>query len=130
MTAAHEKGMMLPVKEDEVFRDHSGTPVVSGAGGVGKWKQVGGEMKQLQRFISVLVPSNAYQKHMEGDDQHLPYLGQLSVLGLEEHEQFLVDSEDLTSCFHLFRESVWTSSRGAGLCGPPWSQWAGSIRSL
>lgn len=75
-------------------------------------------MKQLQRFISILVPSNAYQKHMEGDDQHLPYLGQLSVLGLEEHEQFLVDSEDLTSCFNLFRESVWTSSRGAGLCGP------------
>ena len=60
-------------------------------------------MKQLQRFISILVPSNAYQKHMEGDDQHLPYLGQLSVLGLEEHEQFLVDSEDLTSCFNLFR---------------------------
>ena len=42
VTAAHERGMMLPVKEDEVFRDHSGTPVVSGAGGVAKWKQVGG----------------------------------------------------------------------------------------
>ena len=40
---------------------------------------------------------------MVGDDQHLPYLGQLSVLGLEEHEQFLVDSEGLTSCFNLFR---------------------------
>ena len=101
--AAHERGMMAPVKDDEVFRDHAGNPVVSGAGGVVKWKQVGGELKQLQRFISILVPSNAYQKHMEGDDQHLPYLGQLSVLGLEEHEQFLVDSEDLTSCFNLFR---------------------------
>ena len=95
---------------------------------------MGGEMKQLQRFISILVPSNAYQKHMEGDDQHLPYLGQLSVLGLEEHEQFLVDSEDLTSCFNLFRlprrwaryfcfskkvdGKVFGQLRGAGLCGP------------
>ncbi len=103
MTAAYERGMMAAVRDDEVFRDHAGNPVVSGAGGVAKWKQVGGEMRQLQRFISILVPSNAYQRHMEGDDQHLPYLGQLSVLGLEEHEQFLVDSEDLTSCFNLFR---------------------------
>ena len=98
-----ERGMMVAVEDSEVFKDHNGSPVVSGAGGVVKLKQVGSEFKQLQRFISILVPSNAYQRHMVGDDQHLPYLGQLSVLGLEEHEQFLVDSEDLTSCFNLFR---------------------------
>ena len=30
--------------------------------------RVGGEEKYLQRFISVLVPSNMYQQHMPGDD--------------------------------------------------------------
>ena len=70
---------------------------------------------------------------MEGDDQHLPYLGQLSVLGLEEHEQFLVDSEDLTSCVNLsgcpasglgsfaFQkggwQSFWLGPWRTGLCG-------------
>lgn len=48
----------------------------------------------LQRFISALVPSNRYQDHMGGDDRHLPYLGQMSMLDIEKGEDLLIYSED------------------------------------
>ena len=76
--------------------------MLNGAGGVPKYKVLGGEEKKLQRFISILVPSNSFQEHMVGDDSHLPYLGQLGMLEINEGEEVLIDSEDLTSCFNLF----------------------------
>ena len=94
--------MMVPVRESEVFKDHQGRPVFNGAMAVVKVKKIGGEDKQLQRFISNLVPSNSYQAHLPGDDVHLPYLGQLSMLSVHPDEELVVDSEDLTSCFNLF----------------------------
>ena len=100
--AAHERGMMVPVRERNVFRDHQGNPVFNGAMAVVKVKKIGGEDRQLQRFISNLVPSNSYQAHLPGDDVHLPYLGQLSMLSVHPEEELVVDSEDLTSCFNLF----------------------------
>lgn len=99
--AAYERGMMRRVDEAELMRDQHGRPVLNGA--VRKVKIVGGEEKHLQRFISVLVPSNSYQAHMPGDDTHLPYLGQMSMLDVDEDEGLLIDSEDLTSCFNLFK---------------------------
>ena len=101
--AGYERGMMRLVRDDEVFRDTKGRPVLNGAGGVRKVKTVGGEERELQRFISILVPSNTYQKNMPGDDDHLPYLGQMSMMEVEIDEDILIDSEDLTSCFNLFR---------------------------
>ena len=100
--AAHERKMMVPVKEKDVFKDHQGRPVFNGAMAVVKVKRIGGEDKQLQRFISNLVPSNSYQAHLPGDDVHLPYLGQLAMLSIHPDEELVVDSEDLTSCFNLF----------------------------
>ena len=67
-----------------------------------KWKVVDGVERRLQRFITNLVPANSYQEHMAGDDQHLPCLGQMSMLEVELHQDLLVDSEDLSSCFNLF----------------------------
>ncbi len=101
--AGFERGMMRLVRDDEVFRDTKGRPVLNGAGGVRKVKTVGGEERELQRFISILVPSNTYQKNRPGDDVHLPYLGQMSMMEVEIDEDILIDSEDLTSCFNLFR---------------------------
>ena len=101
--AAVARGMMRMVPEDELLRDSKGRPVPNGAGGVKKVKRIGGEDHRLQRFISILVPSNSYQAHMPGDDVHLPYLGQVSLMEVDEDEDVLVDSEDLTSCFNLFR---------------------------
>lgn len=101
--AAVARGMMRKVPEDELLRDASGVPVLNGAGAVKKIKRIGGEDQHLQRFISILVPSNSYQAHMPGDDVHLPYLGQMSMMEVDEDEEVLVDSEDLASCFNLFR---------------------------
>eukprot|EP00435_Cladocopium_sp_Y103_P069634 s456_g33.t1 len=101
--AGYKRGLMVPVEEDEVFRDLAGNPVVSGAGAVPKMKSVGGETKHLQRFISNLIPANAYQDRLDGDDRLLPYLGQLTLLEQGEQELWLVDAEDFVSCFNLFR---------------------------
>lgn len=94
--------MMVPVREAELFKDHLNRPVFNGAMAVVKMKKIGGEDRQLQRFISNLVPSNSYQQHLPGDDVHLPYLGQLSMISVQAEEELVVDSEDLTSCFNLF----------------------------
>ena len=47
--------------------------------------------------------SNTYHLHMTGDVCHLPYLGQMGMLAVDEDEEILVEREDLTSCFNLFR---------------------------
>lgn len=95
VAAGVERGMMRRVDDDEVFRDARGVPVLNGAGGVRKVKSIGGEEKMLQRFISILVPSNSYQHHMPGDDVHLPYLGQMSMMEIDEDEEVLIESEDI-----------------------------------
>ena len=106
--AAYERGLMVAVEVDDVFKDQKGRPVLNGAGAVKKEKKVDGKMISTQRFISNLIPSNMFQDRLEGDDKLLPYLGQLTLLEQEEEEVWLVDSEDFTSCFNLFRlPPVW-----------------------
>eukprot|EP00435_Cladocopium_sp_Y103_P067422 s217_g30.t1 len=99
--AAVERNMMREVPEEGILRDDHGALILNGAGAVPKYKVIDGREVKLQRFISILVPANSYQDHMPGDDRHLPYLGQLSMLEVEEGQQLLVDSEDLTSLFSL-----------------------------
>ena len=142
VAAGHARGLMVPVSEDEVFRDHKGNMVLNGAGGVRKVKKIGGEERVMQRFISNLIPSNEYQAHLSGGDKFLPYLGQISLFQLDDSEMMLVDSEDFCSCFNLFSlPEVWRVTcalrrrlmvpflalpRVSG-CIPPWrqSQWGG-----
>lgn len=63
---------------------------------------------RAQRFISNLIPVNMFHDRLDGDDKLLPYLGQLTLLEQGEEEIWLVDSEDFTSCFNLFRlPPVW-----------------------
>ena len=106
--AAYERGLMVAVEMDEVFKDQKGRPVLNGAGAAKKEKKVDGQVISAQRFISNLIPSNMFQDRLEGDDKLLPYLGQLTLLEQGEEEVWLVDSEDFTSCFNLCRlPSVW-----------------------
>ena len=100
--AGVERGMMVGLRRHEVFHDHQGLPVFNGAMAVTKTKTVDGQLMKLQRFISNLVPANSYQRHLPGDDVHLPYLGQLAMFSLDQDDEMLIDSEDLTSCFNLF----------------------------
>ena len=57
----------------------------------------------MQRFISNLIPSNTYQRNLEGGDELLPYLGQLTFVEQGENKDWVIDSEDFTSCFNLFK---------------------------
>ena len=66
-------------------------------------KVIDGEEESLQRFSSILVPSNIFQAHMVADDAHLPYLGQVSIPEVDADDELLIDSEDLVSCFNLFK---------------------------
>lgn len=103
VTAAAARGIMVGVEEADVFKDHHGQMVLNGAAGVRKLKKVGGEMKNMQRFISNFIPINSYQKHLSGGDQYLPYLGQLTLLQQDDSEIYVTDSEDFSSCFNLWR---------------------------
>eukprot|EP00434_Breviolum_minutum_P013419 symbB.v1.2.011826.t1/scaffold804.1/size161093/3 len=61
-----------------------------------------GSVHDCQRFISILVPTNAATTPIEGAQDTLPYIGTLSALMLEEDEMLYLDSEDLQSAFNLF----------------------------
>ena len=101
--AAAKRGLMYPVEAEDVFRDGGGRMVLNGAGAVKKEKVVNGVKQTLQRFISNFIPTNSYQRKLEGGDDLLPYLGQLTLLEQGEDQEWLIDSEDFTSCFNLFR---------------------------
>lgn len=99
---AHSLGMMKVVSDDSVPRDRSGHLITNGAGAVKKEKVIEGKVHQCQRFISILVPTNAATTPIEGAQDTLPYIGTLSALMLEEDEMLYLDSEDLQSAFNLF----------------------------
>ena len=115
VAAAHVRGLMVPLDPEDVFKDASGEPVLNGAGAVPKFKTIGGQKQKCQRFISNLIPSNAFQTRIDGDDKYLPYLGQLTLLEQEADQVWLTDSEDFTSSFNLFRlPAAWHKLMGFG----------------
>ena len=115
VVAAHERGLMVPLDPEDVFKDASGVPVLNGAGAVPKFKTIGGQKRKCQRFISNLIPSNAFQARIDGDDKYLPYLGQLTLLEQESDQVWLTDSEDFTSSFNLFKiPAAWHNLMGFG----------------
>ena len=99
---AHSLGMMKVVGDDCVPRDRSGHLITNGAGAVKKEKIIDGKVHDCQRFISILVPTNAATTPIEGAQDTLPYIGTLSALMIEEDEMLYLDSEDLQSAFNLF----------------------------
>ena len=100
--AAHERGMMRPVNDEDLCKDREGHFVVNGAGGVAKRKEKNGEVVELQRFISILIPSNEHSVQLPGEQDSLPYVGQLTGIVLEEEDDLYLYSEDFTSAFNLF----------------------------
>lgn len=100
-TEAHRRKMMVFVKDD-VPRDKAGHLVVNGAGAVKKMKTIEGKLTELQRFISVLVPTNQILKALPGAQDSLPYIGQLTAIHLGGDEELYLESEDFSSAFNLF----------------------------
>ena len=101
--AAHLRGMMRPVRDEDLYKDVDGHYVVNGAGGVIKRKVVDGKEVELQRFISILVPTNEHSLELPGEQDSLPYVGQLTGIVLDETSDLYMYSEDFTSAFNLFR---------------------------
>eukprot|EP00971_Amphidinium_carterae_P325008 6455066-Amphidinium_carterae.1 len=100
--AAHQRGMMTWLDESKVFSPR-GKPLLNGAMGVRKVKKLDGVEVECQRFISILTPINEYVSFVVDGDQLLPYVGQLTTLVLDGEQIAVVDSDDLESCFNLFR---------------------------
>jgi len=99
----HKRGLFCMVDDSEVPRDRAGHLVLNGAGGVTKIKEMNGQLVHLQRFISVLIPTNEMMMDLPGAQDTLPYVGQLTALYLAPDEELYLDSEDLQSAFNLFR---------------------------
>ena len=51
VAAGHARGMMLPVQEDEVFRDHKGNMALNGAGAVRKVQKGGRRGASAAKFF-------------------------------------------------------------------------------
>ena len=100
--AAHQRNTMKVVNDDQLHKDRNGHYITNGAGAVAKKKEINGKVVELQRFISILVPTNEHSQQLPGAQDSLPYVGQLSGIMLEETQDLYLDSEDLTSAFNLF----------------------------
>ena len=100
--AAHARNMMRPVADSELHKDRNGHYITNGAGAVAKRKEVGGQVVEVQRFISVLIPTNEHSVQLTGEQDSLPYVGQLTGIVLEEENDLYMESEDFTSAFNLF----------------------------
>ena len=100
------RGCGIPAADDGVSavpRDSQGHLITNGAGAVEKRKVINGREVIMQRFISNFVPINEYLEALPGDQVFLPYVAQLGLLLLEEGGTLLIESDDLTSAFNLFR---------------------------
>ena len=102
-TEGYKRGLFCMVDDADVPKDRSGHLVVNGAGGVTKVKTINGKEVTLQRFISVLIPTNEMMMELPGAQDTLPYVGQLTALHLAPDEDLYLESEDLQSAFNLFR---------------------------
>ena len=95
----YKRGLFQHCPANEILCSPSGRRILNGAGAVPKSK--GGQMPQ--RFISIFCPLNAVSRKIEGDEGTLPYVGQVHLLHIPDECEIVVDSEDMTSAFNLFR---------------------------
>ena len=100
--AGHKRGMFVPVARDSLFYNQFGEPVLNGAIGVDKFKEVDGQEIRLLRFIAILTPLNSYMRKLAGDSNTLPLANFLSKIILSDIEVMSLDGEDMHSCFNLF----------------------------
>ena len=55
------------ISYEGIFKDKAGNPVLNGAMGVDKVKDVNGKQVNLLRFICILIPINTYLRKLRGD---------------------------------------------------------------
>ncbi|CAE7227472.1 unnamed protein product [Symbiodinium sp. CCMP2592] len=101
--AGYDRGMFTAVKDEDVPVDRRGFLITNGPGGVAKNKVQDGVTVEMQRFISILCPTNEAMRLLPGAQDSLPYVGQLTAILAEKDSYLTLDSEDLHSAFNLFR---------------------------
>ena len=94
----YRRGLFQACPEAEVLTDPTGRKILNGAGAVQKFK---GD-RCLQRFISIFCPLNSVSRKITGDEDTLPYVGQVNLLFVPEEAEVVIDSEDMASAFNLF----------------------------
>ena len=94
--------MSLSIPFDDIFRGADGMQVMGGAMGVDKPKVVSGHTIMYLRSICIFTPINAYFRSLRGGAKHLPHLQQVGLILLEDGQVFLIDCDDMISCFNLF----------------------------
>ena len=97
------RGIFREVDPDKVFRGLDGSPVVSGAMGVDKFKEEGGITQHYLRFITIMTPLNQHLREIRGEVDFLPYIAHAMLIILGPDDEAVVDSEDFVSCFNLVR---------------------------
>jgi len=126
-------GIMGGVRRDSVFRDARGRPVLNGAFGVEKVKHG----RQCQRLIANLA-FNKYCARFSAGSQTLGHPGFLTLAILEDGEALIMDEDDESNCFHLYRlPDVWMSCfafnhamDGAAFGGKPGEVWYPALRVI
>ncbi|CAE7375548.1 unnamed protein product [Symbiodinium sp. CCMP2592] len=101
--AGYDRGMFTAVRDEDIPVDKRGHLITNGAAGVLKTKVKDGRTVELQRFISILCPTNDAMRLLPGAQDTLPYIGQLTAVMAEKDSYLVLDSEDLQSAFNLFR---------------------------
>ena len=97
-----DRGILAPIDLGEVF-SVQGQPVLNGAFAVEKKGLPGPNEKRVTRLIMNLVPSNSYQRLMEGDLKTLASSTSWCGLVLKPGETLLWSSDDQRGAFYAWR---------------------------
>ena len=102
-----ERGLQLGlfgvVSDAKICRDDITRRIMDGAMAVTRTRRSSdGTEIQSQRFISVLVPTNAYSRCLRGDSKSLPIFSRVSQVMLGDDDWLSMDAQDVTPAFDLF----------------------------
>ena len=97
---ALELGLFTICPEEDIFRDQHGNLVLNGAMPVRKPKVVkdpihGDKTIDLQRFITVMCPVNAYLRRLRGASHTLPFLARMTLAQPTALRPFITDDVHL-----------------------------------
>ncbi|CAK0861135.1 unnamed protein product, partial [Prorocentrum cordatum] len=101
--AGVQRNMFGQIELKDEFTGADGLRVLGGAMGVDKTKIRDGVATPCLRFVCAFTSTIEFCRRLRGGADYLPYLNQLGLVLLSCGEMLVVDSEDMTSCFNLFR---------------------------
>ena len=101
--AGCERGIMVEVPEADIFINDLGEKVLAGAMGLDSIIETDNCHISPLRFISILCPIQSYFRKLRGQSNNQDNSIQFSMALVESGHQLIIDSEDLESCFNIYR---------------------------